>query len=244
MNKYDFLIDSAKEHQKLDEYRRGNTGCVEEDGIFRGCSVACTVHDYERYIGSEDVKDFDFYDHDYLSFILEVPRWVCHLQDSFFENISRKKLNTFNVDFITLIKENHHKNLDLVEPKFLLHVLQDMKNNVSEEFTQLLSVISKAEKAIQYWIDKGVLDKEKMNTAEEAFELPLGTRATRAKLAAACGAGWALKRALKRAAESAARASIMETSWAASWACGAEISEKSEKYDQYCDKFFELVREA
>ena len=222
MNKYDFLIDSAKEHQKLDEYQRGNIGCFEEDGIFRGCSVACTVYDYEMYIGSDE--KCEFYDHYYLSDVLEVPRWVCHLQDSFFENVSRKKLKTFNVDFLTLMKENHHKNLDLVEPKFLLHVVQDAKKNVSEEFTQLLSAISKAEEALQDWIDKGVPDKEKMNTEEDALELPHGTRVTNAEFAEIF---------VEEIVEMVKRASL-----------ASENAEKSEKYDQYCDKFFELVREA
>ena len=229
MNKYDFLIKSAKEHQKLDEYQRGDTGGVEEDGIFRGCSVACTVYDYKRYIGSENVKYYNFYNHDYLSDILEVPRWVCNLQDSFFERISESKLKTFNVDFITLIKENHHKNLDLVEPKFFLYVVQDAKKRVNKDYTQSLSAISKVEEALQDWIEKGVLDEEKMNTAEDALELPIGTRATSAELAAECVAVWASIRAEKSASR-ASRAS--------------RNAERSKKYDQYCDKFFELVKEA
>ena len=228
MNKYDFLIDSAKEHQKLDEYQRGNIGCVEEDGIFRGCSVACTVYDYEMYIGGDiyDIKYYNFYNHDYLSEILEVPEWVCHLQEAFFENISESKLKTFNVDFLKLLKENHHENMDLVEPKFLLYVVQDAKKSVNKDYTQLLSVMSKAEEALQDWIEKGVPDEEKMNTAEDALKLDAAW-ATNAEFAAICVE------------------EIVEIVESASWASESyEIAEKSEKYDQFCDKFFELVKDA
>ena len=232
MNKYDFLIEWAKEHQRLDQYRRGDSGGVEEDGIFRGCSVACTVYDYERYIGSEDIEDSHFYNHDYLSEILEVPRWVCHLQDSFFERIGENKLKTFNVDFLTLMKENHHKNLDLVEPKFLLYVVQDAKKNVDKDFTYLLSAISKVEEALQEWIDKGVLDKEKMDKAEELFELTYWTRT----------AVFVVVWALKSVAGASAVAAVRAAEWASENA--SESVERSQKYDQFCDKFFELVKEA
>lgn len=151
------LIELAKQHQAADDYVRGTYGGIGKDGVFRGCSLGCTIYDYNKVHGT----NINYADHEALAKALRVPEFLIHLQDLFFEKTSEEVFRTWSVDFLEALHSAEGKDLALVQPKFLLFILKD---NGSSAVDQVRAVL-------QNWIETGTIDKDAAKAARaEAME--------------------------------------------------------------------------
>jgi len=148
------LLKKALEHRKEDDYISNYYGIYKTGkyniGVFKGCSVGCTIFDIDPAHEKND--------HEFLATKLGVPLFVVHLQDTLFEGKSNKSAWTY--DFLKSINVN--SDLTSVLPKILLYIVQ---LNPSKE-----SYFEKVVKFLQSWIKNGFVDKEKVQAAQAEIE--------------------------------------------------------------------------
>lgn len=238
----DQLLDLDQNHQEMDQYRKETFGYIENDGIFRGCSVGCLINDID--------PNHDNSDHEFLAEKLGVPVFVTILQDAFFENLEDS--SKWTEDLLTAIPVG--ADLTPVLPKFLKHVVE--LNPVDADwYRDVIAVLDE-------WVDVGKPDVVVAEAAEAAARAEARVTAVEwSKSAAARGVARAVARAAIAAASWSAKAaaawsaaaswSARATSWAASraaeavsWSArAAAAGEAAEAWHAMSQEFLRLIRE-
>lgn len=97
-------------HRLADEIIKGQYWNKDEDGIFRGCAVGCTLHS----------NDHGAYESE-----LGIPRILARLEDGIFENLSVDRAKIWPEEFLSAIKVG--SDLSDVWPQFAMWLLIDEK---------------------------------------------------------------------------------------------------------------------
>ena len=110
------LIAKATQHRLADAYRQGSYGWM-ESGLFKGCSLGCTIHDINQ------IKDLSgkTNDHAFLAQQLGIPEFITALQDKIFEGLAPDLAHHWTERLLTAIPVE--ADLTPLLPDFLLSLL-------------------------------------------------------------------------------------------------------------------------
>ena len=185
----DQMIASAISHREKDEYIAG--AYAKMNGSFRGCSVGCSLFDIKSIKGVEVGEAFN--DHALLAKELGIPEFICHLQDSIFENLPEAERFRWTERLFQAIPLG--ADLTPVLPRFLLKTL----NRLPEvDRADVVAAISGVREVLQNWSDTGTVDID----------------AARSAARSAAESAWSAVRSAAESAESATW-SAAESAWSA-----------------------------
>lgn len=165
-------LDRVKKHQELDNIIQG-TGW---DGT-KGCAVGCTLENYSHTAYEKE---------------LGIPTWLAHVEDKFFEGMSKERAKIWPLQFLEAIPVG--VNLEAVKTQFILYIL-------NQSLTTFDHVAFPAVKAA---IDQTIAYHSRV--FESAAEAEAAARSARSAAWSAAAARSAARSAAEAAARSAAEA--------------------------------------
>jgi len=102
------MVSEVMRHQRADMIIKGTYG--EENGIWRGCAVGCSIHSYNL----KRNKTIKTSDHNAYERVLGIPESLARLEDYLFETMSDDKALKFPAEFLRAIPVG--ADLSLVAP--------------------------------------------------------------------------------------------------------------------------------
>lgn len=106
-------LKRVQAHRDADRIIQGQGWDQGEDGVFRGCSVGCTIENYSHARYEEE---------------LAIPAVLAHLQDGLFESLPRDKALGWPTRFLTAVPVG--ADLSEVWPRFAHWLMVDPKHGV------------------------------------------------------------------------------------------------------------------
>ncbi len=213
----------VKAHQLADEIIKGQYWKKNEDGIFRGCAVGCTLHS-SNHSAYEDE--------------LGIPKILATLEDGIFENLPEARAKLWPYEFLDAIDVG--VDLSGIWPKFAVWLLTDETNGVLK-----YAKTDKSKKAIQqiadYYEKYSEITLEQWRAAAAAaYAAAAAADAAAAAAAAAAADAAAAAAAAADAAADAAAAAYAAADAAAAYAADARLQHRIAQ----ANKLLELLREA
>ena len=241
----ELMVCEMRKHQEADQFVKGTYGESGAAGVFKGCSVGCTIDSVNRILG----KSYSPSNHQALEESVGIPEWLAKLQDTLFEGLPDGEGAQFSVDFLSAIPVG--VNLEPVKWKFCAFLMREGIEKVSA-----LPALDEALREQVLGAIRGVLavHESAINTGKWDDEAAGAARwAAREAAGAAEAARWGAREAAG-AAEAAARKSALaaarKSAWAEVWAAGAEAGEATgaewaaawaAAYRRYADELIRLL---
>ena len=189
----DFYIARIKAHRAADEIVKGQYWEKDDDGVFRGCAIGCSLHTADH---NAIVKEWDF------------PLSLGYLEDCIFENLPQELALDWPLRFVSAPKPG--SDLSHIVDHFLIWVLTDGVHGVIR-FAQKDNERAAIQAVSDLYVRKAANDNpspEEWDAAEDAA----GAAARAAEDAAGAAAEDAARAA--RAAGDAAGAAAGAAAWA------------------------------
>jgi hypothetical protein len=252
------VVAEMKKHQEQDQFIKGRYS-EQEDGIFKGCAVGCTIDSINKVLG----KSYDESSHSVFEETIGVPEWLARLQDTLFEHLPKDENSQFAVDFLDAIPVG--VKLGPVKWKFCAFILKEnidrvtSLSNLPDEIREnIVESIRKVLKVHESAIEIGAWnDSAAASAAESADSAAFAARSAAWYAAASAAesarsAAAAARSAAFAAAEAAAESARSAASAAASAAWPAESAAESAAwsgagyaaYKRYAAELIRLLKEA
>jgi hypothetical protein len=213
-------ISRMEEHIRLDHLVRG-MGYERNGNQIRGCAVGCTLNNY---------------DHAQYPIELGIPRWIGHLEDIIFENMSFDKSTTFPLEFLEAI--NVGSNLNTILPDFMIFILQGTLATFDhDKFPEIFKIVSNI---ITLW-QNDCEDQEVWAAARVAAVYAANVVAYAADTAVDAAADTAAY-AARAAAYAVDAVDAVDAASAAVYAADT-ANVVAEAFDKYADKLIDLIKE-
>ncbi len=241
----DAFIKEIKHHQEMDDFIRGNYG---DSTTSKGCAVGCSIASINK-LNNTNVSQSD---HKGLEAI-GVPEWLAHLEDRFFENVSKDRHKQWPLEFSEAINEG--ADLEAIKLPYITYILEQnidtlniqLSKELDDDVREIVNMALKANQDMIKALASG--DAEAIKRAREAAHR--ASRAADSAYRAADSAYLDTKSGYLAALSAAGSAywaadSIAYSTYLAAYNVtnsAGSVANMAKIFDKYADKLLELIRE-
>ena len=228
----DAFVKEIETHRRLDAFIQGtyDDGYV---GVFKGCSVGCSIHSMNRIQGTS----INYEDHAALAEAVGWPEWLVRLQDTLFEGMSEEDSKNWTLSLANAVPVG--KDINPVKWRFCSYLMQGnierVENlDINEALkAKVITAIEQCKELHDNAIKTGQWDESAVRSSAESLWSAAWSAAESAESAA-------------RSAWSAAESSVWSAAWSAArsaaWSAEWSAAESAEFKRHSCMLIKLLVR--